>query len=182
MSSSVPCSPTCGCAASESKGLDLATVRARLAASAGGGGKKYWRSLEAVAETPEFQQWLHREYPAGASEWPEGQSRRDFLKLMAASFALAGVTACTRQPQETIVPYVKQPEEMIQGIGLQYATAMAIGGYATGLLVESHEGRPTKVEGNPDHPMSLGAANVFHQASVLELYDPERTKTVLRAR
>ena len=174
---SEPCSPTCGCAPA-SNALDLAAVRARLAAA--GSGKKYWRSLEAVAETPEFQQWLHREYPAGASEWPEGQSRRDFLKLMAASFALAGVTACTRQPQEKILPYVKQPEEMVQGIPLQYATAMTIGGYATGLLVESHEGRPTKVEGNPDHPMSLGAANVFHQASVLELYDPERTRTVLR--
>ena len=172
------CSPTCGCAPA-SNALDLAAVRARLASA--GNGKKYWRSLEAVAETPEFHQWLHREYPAGASEWPDGQSRRDFLKLMAASFALAGVTACTRQPQEKILPYVKQPEEMIQGIPLQYATAMTVGGYATGLLVESHEGRPTKIEGNPDHPMSLGAANVFHQASILELYDPERTRTVLRA-
>ncbi len=179
---SVPCSPACGCAASANArpALDLAAARARLASSAGGG-KKYWRSLEAAAETPEFHEWLHREYPAGSSEWPEGQSRRDFLKLMAASFALAGMTACTRQPQEKILPYVKQPEELVQGIPLQYATAMTIGGYATGLLVESHEGRPTKIEGNPDHPMSLGAANVFHQASVLELYDPERTCTVLRA-
>ncbi len=182
MNPSAPCSPSCGCAASAPArpALDLAAVRAKLAAAAGGG-KKYWRSLEAVAETPEFHEWLHREYPRGASEWPEGQSRRDFLKLMAASFALAGVTACTRQPQEKILPYVKQPEQLIQGIPLQYATAMTIGGYATGLLVESHEGRPTKIEGNPDHPMSLGAANVFHQASILELYDPERTRTVLRA-
>ena len=179
MSASVPCSPSCGCAPA-SNALDLAAVRARLA-SAAGSGKRYWRSLEAVAETPEFHEWLHREYPRGASEWPDGQSRRDFLKLMAASFALAGMTACTRQPQEKILPYVKQPEELVQGIPLQYATAMTIGGYATGLLVESHEGRPTKVEGNPDHPMSLGAANVFHQASVLELYDPERSRTVLRA-
>ena len=182
MNSPAPCSPSCGCAASAPTrpALDLAAVRAKLAATAGDG-RKYWRSLEAVAETPEFNEWLHREYPRGASEWPEGQSRRDFLKLMAASFALAGVTACTRQPQEKILPYVKQPEQLIQGIPLQYATAMTIGGYATGLLVESHEGRPTKIEGNPDHPMSLGAANVFHQASVLELYDPDRTRTVLRA-
>ena len=174
---SAPCSPTCGCAVAP-PALDLAAVRARLTT---GDGRKYWRSLEAVAETPEFHEWLHREYPRGASEWPEGQSRRDFLKLMAASFALAGFTACTRQPQETIHPYVKQPEQLVQGIGLQYATAMTLGGYATGLLVESHEGRPLKVEGNPDHAMSLGAASVFHQASVLELYDPDRTRTVLRA-
>ena len=99
---------------------------------------------------------------------------------MAASFALAGVTACTRQPTEHILPYVKQPEELIPGIPLQYATAMTLGGYATGLLVESHEGRPTKIEGNPDHPMSLGAANVFQQASILELYDPDRSRAVRR--
>ena len=171
----------CHCGASEPcqpPGLDLAALRAKLAAE---GGQKYWRSLEAAAETPEFQQWMQREFPAGASEWTDGQSRRQFLKIMAASIGLAGLAACTRQPQEKILPYVKQPEDLIPGIGQQYATAMTLGGYATGLLVESHEGRPTKIEGNPDHPMSLGAANVFHQASILELYDPDRTRTVLRA-
>ena len=171
----------CHCGASEPcqpPRLDLGALREKLAAE---GGQKYWRSLEAAAETPEFQQWLHREFPAGASEWTDTTSRRQFLKIMAASIGLAGLAACTRQPQEQILPYVKQPEELIPGIGLQYATAMTLGGYATGLLVESHEGRPTKVEGNPDHPMSLGAANVFQQASVLELYDPDRTRTVLRA-
>ena len=173
--------PACHCGASEPcqpPPLDLAALRAKLAAE---GGQSYWRSLEAAAETPEFQRWLHREFPAGASEWTDAQSRRQFLKVMAASVGLAGLAACTRQPQEQILPYVKQPEELIPGIGLQYATAMTLGGYATGLLVESHEGRPTKVEGNPDHPMSLGAANVFQQASVLELYAPDRTRTVLRA-
>ena len=171
----------CHCGASEPcqpPRLDLAGLREKLAAE---GGQKYWRSLEAAAETPEFQNWLHKEFPAGASEWTDPTSRRQFLKIMGASIGLAGLAACTRQPQEQILPYVKQPEELIPGIGLQYATAMTLGGYATGLLVESHEGRPTKVEGNPDHPMSLGAANVFHQASVLELYDPDRTRTVLRA-
>ena len=171
----------CHCGASEPcppPRLDLEALREKLAAE---GGQKYWRSLEAAAETPEFQHWLHREFPAGASEWTDATSRRQFLKIMAASIGLAGLAACTRQPQEQILPYVKQPEELIPGIPLQYATAMTLGGYATGLLVESHEGRPTKVEGNPDHPMSLGAANVFHQASVLELYDPDRTRTVLRA-
>ena len=160
--------------------FDLAALRSKLAAESAGG-RKYWRSLEAAADTPEFQAWLQREYPAGASEWADGPSRRQFLKIMAASIGLAGLAACTRQPQEQILPYVKQPEDLVLGVPLQYATAMTIGGYATGLLVESHEGRPTKIEGNPDHPMSLGAASVFQQAAVLELYDPDRTKTVLRA-
>ncbi len=171
----------CHCGASgpcQPPRLDLAALRARLASESG---PQYWRSLEAAAETPEFQQWLHREYPAGASEWADGPNRREFLKIMAASIGLAGLAACTRQPQEKMLPYVKQPEDLVQGIQMQYATAMTLGGYATGLLVESHEGRPTKIEGNPDHPMSLGAASVFHQASVLELYDPDRTHTVLRA-
>ncbi len=158
--------------------FDLAALRAHLATA---DGPRFWRSLEAVSATPEFNQWLHREFPRGASEWQDAPSRRQFLKLMAASFALAGVTACTRQPVEKILPYVKQPEELIPGIPLQYATAMTLGGYATGLVVESHEGRPTKIEGNADHPMSLGAANVFQQASILELYDPDRSRAVLRA-
>ncbi len=157
---------------------NLGALRARLAAA---DGPQFWRSLEAVSETPEFNQWLHREFPRGASEWTDAPNRRQFLKLMAASFALAGVTACTRQPVEKVLPYVKQPEELIPGIPLVYATAMTLGGYGTGLLVESNEGRPTKVEGNPEHPMSLGAANVFQQASVLELYDPDRSRTVMRA-
>ena len=106
-------------------------------------------------------------------------ARRAFLKLMGASLALAGVTACTRQPAEKIVPYVRQPEEMVPGRPSFFATAMALGGVATGLLVESHEGRPTKVEGNPLHPGSLGATDVFAQAAVLGLYDPDRSQTLL---
>ena len=97
---------------------------------------------------------------------------------MGASLALAGVTACTRQPEEKIVPYVRQPEDTIPGKPLFYASAMAIGGVATGILVETHEGRPTKIEGNPDHPGSLGAADVFGQAAVLDLYDPDRARTI----
>src|SRR5262245_44768807 len=97
---------------------------------------------------------------------------------MGASLALAGVTACTRQPEEKIVPYVQQPEEIVPGRPLFYATAMSLGGVATGLLVESHEGRPTKAEGNPLHPGSLGAADVFGQAAVLGLYDPDRAQTL----
>src|SRR5262249_10889334 len=97
---------------------------------------------------------------------------------MAASFALAGLTACTKQPTEKIVPYVKQPEELVLGEPLFYATAMLLGGFATGLLVKSREGHPIKVEGNPDHPMSLGATTVWHQASILDLYDPDRSQAV----
>jgi MoCo/4Fe-4S cofactor protein with predicted Tat translocation signal len=155
--------------------IDLQAVRARLEQK---GGPQVWRSLEAVAETPEFQEYLHREFPTNASEWLDPVGRRSFLKLMSASMALAGVTACTVQPTELIVPYVRQPEEEIPGKPLFFATAMTLGGVATGLLVESHEGRPTKIEGNPDHPSSFGATDVFAQGSVLTLYDPDRSQAI----
>jgi len=141
-------------------------------------GPEYWRSLEELAGSEEFQEMLHREFPKGASEWVESVSRRGFLKLMGASLALAGMTACTKQPLEPIVPYVKQPEEMVPGRSLFYATAMALSGYAGPLLVESHLGRPTKVEGNAQHPASLGGTDIFSQASILGLYDPDRSQTV----
>jgi len=157
--------------------LDLNTIRDRLQQA---GGPKYWRSLESVAETPEFQEFLHREFPSNASEWNDPVGRRSFLKLMSASMALAGVSACTVQPTELIVPYVRQPEEEIPGTPLFFASAMTLGGVATGVLVESHEGRPTKVEGNPDHPGSLGATDLFAQASVLTLYDPDRSQSIVQ--
>lgn len=141
-------------------------------------GKRYWRSLEELAETEEFQEILHREFPERASEWTDPVGRRRFLKLMGASFALAGLTACTRQPEEYIAPYVRQPEDLVPGRPAFFATAMQLNGFATGLVVESHEGRPTKIEGNKDHPASLGATDVFSQASVLGLYDPDRTQTL----
>jgi molybdopterin-containing oxidoreductase family iron-sulfur binding subunit len=141
--------------------------------------KHQWRNLDELADTPEFRQWLQREFPPLASEWPSEVSRRQFLKLMGASFALAGLNGCTRQPLEEIVPYVKQPEELIPGKPLYFATALTLGGYARGVLVESHEGRPTKIEGNPEHPASLGASDVFMQAEILALYDPDRSKSVM---
>ena len=141
-------------------------------------GKQYWRSLEELADTDEFQELLHREFPQQASEWSDPVGRRKFLKLMSASFALAGLAACTRQPTEYIAPYVRQPEELVPGKPAFFATAMPLDGFATGLVVESHEGRPTKVEGNKDHPASLGATDVFSQASVLGLYDPDRSQTL----
>src|SRR5438105_15229913 len=140
--------------------------------------KAFWRTLDERASDPAFQQRLYREFPSQIEAIADPVERRTFLKLMGASLALAGVTACTRQPAETIVPYVRQPEELIPGRPLFFATAMPLGGVATGLLVESHEGRPTKVEGNPEHPSSLGASDIYAQAAVLGLYDPDRSQTL----
>ena len=158
--------------------VDLSVVRQRLA---GSHGQKYWRSLEEVARTPQFEEFLHREFPENASEWFDEVSRRNFLKLMGASLALAGVTGCTRRPIQKIVPYVKQPEEIVPGKPLYFATAMEHDGFATGLLVESHEGHPTKIEGNSEHPSSLGASSVWDQAAILDLYDPDRSQAVIGA-
>ena len=158
------------------KGVPIdSTLRARLE---GTRGRHYWRSLEAVAETAEFKEFLHREFPQNASEWLDPVGRRGFLKLMGASLALAGVSACTRQPDEAIVPYVRQPEDLVPGKPLFFATAMPFAGSGFGLLVESHEGRPTKIEGNPDHPSSRGATDLFAQAAILGLYDPDRSQTI----
>jgi molybdopterin-containing oxidoreductase family iron-sulfur binding subunit len=154
--------------------LDLAAVRAKLQSKTG---KQYWRSLEELAEDPHFQELLQREFPRQApSEWDEAVDRRDFLKLMAASLAFAGLSGCGLPPRENVVPYVKQPEGMTLGKPLFFATVMPFGADAVGLLVESHEGRPTKIEGNPDHPASLGGTNAFAQASILDLYDPDRAQ------
>ena len=155
---------------------DLESARERLSRSRG---REFWRSLEELSGDPAFQDLLHREFPRHASEWEEGLDRRRFLQLAAASLAFAGLSACTRQPLEAIVPYVKLPEEIVPGRPRFFATAATLGGYATGLLVESHEGRPTKIEGNPDHPASLGATDVFAQALVLGLYDPDRSQLLL---
>ena len=155
--------------------LDLETVRAQIAETQG---PEFWRSLEELAGSEEFREMMHREFPKGASEWLSGVSRRGFLQMMGASMALAGMTACTKQPLEPIVPYVKQPEEIIPGRPLFYATAFTLGGYASPLLVESHMYRPTKIEGNDQHPASLGGTDIFAQASLLEMYDPDRSQTI----
>ena len=173
--------------------VDIGAVRKKLA---GLSGKQYWQGIEALAETDEFMAYLHREFPRQASVWDEayapdegssqgqgpshGMTRRSFFKLLGASLALAGLAGCTNAPARKIVPYVKAPDpNQIPGNALYYATAMTHVGYAMGLLVESHEGRPTKVEGNPDHPASLGSTDTFAQASVLGLYDPARSTSVL---
>ncbi|HEV3205839.1 MAG TPA: TAT-variant-translocated molybdopterin oxidoreductase [Terriglobales bacterium] len=155
--------------------LDLETARAKVA---GTSGPEFWRSLEELAGSPDFQDMLHREFPKGASEWLDSASRRGFLKLMGASLAMAGMTACTKQPLEPIVPYVKQPEEVVPGRPLFFATAFTLGGYASPVLVESHLYRPTKIEGNDRHPASLGGTDIFSQASILGMYDPDRSQTI----
>ncbi len=155
--------------------LDLDAARARLAETKG---PEFWRSLEELAGSPEWQEMMHREFPKGASEWLDAVSRRGFLKLMGASLAMAGMTACTKQPLEPIVPYVRQPEELVPGRPMFYATAFTLGGYAAPLLVESHMYRPTKIEGNDKHPASLGGTDIFAQASILEMYDPDRSQTI----
>jgi MoCo/4Fe-4S cofactor protein with predicted Tat translocation signal len=138
-----------------------------------------WRSLDQLADTPEFREAIEREFPIAAAEWPDTLSRRRFLILMGASLAAAGLAACSRQPIERLVPYVKQPEDLVPGKPLHFASTHVLGGFARGVLVESHEGRPTKIEGNPGHPASLGATDVFMQAAILQLYDPDRSQTVL---
>jgi MoCo/4Fe-4S cofactor protein with predicted Tat translocation signal len=157
------------------KKLNLDDARVRLAETKG---PEFWRSLEELAGSTEWQEMMHREFPKGASEWLDSVSRRGFLKLMGASLAMAGMTACTKQPLEPIVPYVRQPEELVPGRPMFYATAFTLGGYASPLLVESHMYRPTKVEGNDKHPASLGGTDIFAQASILEMYDPDRSQTI----
>ena len=160
--------------------LDLESVRAQIEEVADQkSGPEYWRSLEELAGSPDFQEALHREFPKGASEWVDSVSRRGFLKVMGASMALAGMTGCVKLPLEPIVPYVRQPEDVIPGRPMFYATAMTLGGYASPLLVESHLGRPTKIEGNDQHPASLGGTDIFAQASILGMYDPDRSQSVM---
>ena len=161
--------------------------------------KQYWRSLEELADSPVLEEFVRREFPQEAEEWNDPVERRTFLKLMGASLALAGLSGCVIQPPEKIVPYVKQPEEEVPGKGLYFATAFSLGGIATPVLVRSNEGRPTKIEGNPDHPNNRGinfgfgwgndapspddrpyaATDIFSQASILTLYDPDRSQTPL---
>ena len=156
--------------------IDLIALRQRLTTAHG---PAFWRSLEELAHSEAGQALLAREFPHAVGH--DAVSRRRFLQLMGASLALAGLAGCTRQPEEKIVPYVRAPEEIVPGKPLFFATAMLLGGIATGVLVESHMGRPTKIEGNPQHPASLGATDALTQAAVLSLYDPDRSQAVSQA-
>ena len=155
--------------------LELDAVRQRLAEAKG---PRYWRTLEELAGQPAFGELLEREFPRQASEWVDPVSRRSFLKLAGASMALAGLAGCTRQPLEQILPYVRQPKQLVPGKPIFYATAMPFHGHVLPLVVETHEFRPTKVEGNPQHQASMGATDLFAQASILDLYDPDRSNYV----
>lgn len=141
--------------------------------------KRYWRGLGEFEDSPEFRRFVENEFSEPVRDLePNSKERRRFLQLMGASFALAGATSGCWQ-EDHILPHTRRPDGVIPGVPRYFATAMDLGGFATGLLVKSYDGRPIKVEGNPNHPDSAGACNVFHQASVLELYDPDRSKTVL---
>jgi MoCo/4Fe-4S cofactor protein with predicted Tat translocation signal len=143
-----------------------------------GYGRTYWRTLEEKAHGPDAILNRDREFAPGQLDVPTGFQRRDFLQLMGASLALAGITACTEKPVERILAYTKTPEGIAPGIPLHYATAVARDGIGTGLLVTSWEGRPTKVEGNPSHPGSRGTTGPAEQALLLQLYDPSRARVL----
>lgn len=137
----------------------------------------FWRSLEELADSPQFRAWLEAEFPSAAE--PVGLSRRRWLQLMGASLALAGLGGC-RWKKSEILPFARRPGQRVPGVPEQFATAMELGEGAVGLLVTSYDGRPIKIEGNPLHPQSLGATDAFAQAAVLELYDPDRSQAVIQ--
>ena len=142
-------------------------------------GKKYWRSVDELANTPEFQAAVEREFPGSPHEWGDDVSRRGFLKFMGASVALAGLAGCTKQPDEPIYPYVKQPEDLVLGKPNYFATAHPFVTGAVPLLVKSDQYRPIKIDGNPEHPYNQGASDPFTQGALLDLYDPDRSQHVL---
>lgn len=142
-------------------------------------GRRYWRSLEELADTPQFRELLEREFPPRVAELFQA-SRRRFLKIMGASLGLAGLAGCVRYPAEKLTPYAHRPDNRTPGVPVSYATAWEVGGVAQGLLVTSYDGRPIKVEGNPAHPVNRGAADALAQAAVLEVYDPDRSRGVIK--
>ncbi|MDR3740891.1 MAG: TAT-variant-translocated molybdopterin oxidoreductase [Terracidiphilus sp.] len=155
--------------------MSLEAVRAELKGVAG---KKYWRSIDELANTADFQAAVEREFPSAAQEWVDPVSRRGFLKVMGASMALAGLAGCTKQPDEPIYPYVKAPEDLVLGKPNYFTTAMPFAAGALPLLVKADQYRPIKIDGNPEHPYNKGTSDVFAQGSLLDLYDPDRSKHV----
>jgi molybdopterin-containing oxidoreductase family iron-sulfur binding subunit len=155
--------------------MTLEQVRADLKGTAG---KRFWRSLDELQNTPEFQAAVEKEFPSAAQEWVDPVSRRGFLKIMGASMALAGLAGCAKQPDEPIYPYVKAPEDLILGKPMYFATANPLPTGAVPLLVKSDQLRPIKVDGNPDHAYNHGSSDVFSQGTLLDLYDPDRSQHV----
>ena len=162
--------------------MTLAEVRAKLD---GKTGRRFWKNLDELADTPAFHELMREEFPrqagsmSGTSEWVDSVSRRGFLKVMGASLTLAGLAGCTKQPDEPIFPYVKQPEDLVLGKPMYFATAYPFPTGAIPVLVKSDSFRPIKVDGNPEHPMSKGKSDAFTQATLLDLYDPDRSQHVL---
>jgi molybdopterin-containing oxidoreductase family iron-sulfur binding subunit len=142
--------------------------------------ERQWRSLEEITGVPGLHEALEREGAIPEPESVEGAGRREFLKILGASIALGGYSGCAFQPAEKIVPYVKAPEELVPGKPLFYASTVPLSGYGFGVVVESHEGRPTKIEGNAEHPASLGGTDPFLQAAILSLYDPDRSQVITK--
>jgi len=159
----------------QTKPLTLAEVRAKLN---GTKGKKYWRSLDELAGTEEFQKAVEQEFPAAAQEWVDPVSRRGFMKLMGASMALAGLAGCTKQPDEPIFPYIRQPEDLVLGKPMYFATAHPWPAGAVPTLVKADQFRPIKIDGNPEHSYNQGSSDVYTQGELLALYDPDRSKHV----
>ncbi len=159
---------------------NTATVAANVNGngSAAKTGRAYWRSLDELADTPEFREAVFREFPASATEMLNSADRRQFLKIMGASMALAGIglTGCRRWPERYLAPYAHRPAGHAPGSTDQFATCMELGGVASGLLVTSYDYRPTKIEGNPEHPINRGATDLHSQAAILDLYDPDRSQ------
>jgi len=162
--------------------LTLEEVRAKLD---GKTGRRFWKNLDELAETPAFHELMREEFPrqagtmSGAGEWVDAVSRRGFLKVMGASLTLAGLAGCTKQPDEPIYPYIRQPEDLVLGKPMYFATAYPFPTGAIPVLVKSDSFRPIKVDGNPEHPMSKGKSDTFTQATLLDLYDPDRSQHVL---
>ena len=155
------------------------SLRDRLS---GAGSQQFWRSLDELAETPEFLDYVSHEFPRQSGEWMDPGKPPEFPQIdgRLAGLCRRGTWRLHATADEKIVPYVRQPEDFVPGQPLFFATCTTLGGYATGLLVESHLGRPTKIEGNPEHPASLGATDAFAQASILSLYDPDRSQTIMK--
>jgi MoCo/4Fe-4S cofactor protein with predicted Tat translocation signal len=158
--------------------MTLAEVRAKLD---GKTGRRFWKNLDELADTPAFHELMREEFPrqSGANEWVDAVSRRGFLKVMGASLTLAGLAGCTKQPDEPIFPYIRQPEDLVLGKPMYFATAYPFPTGAIPVLVKSDSFRPIKVDGNPEHPMSKGKSDAFTQGTLLDLYDPDRSQHVL---
>jgi MoCo/4Fe-4S cofactor protein with predicted Tat translocation signal len=156
--------------------MTLAEVQAKLD---GKTGRRFWKNLDELAETPAFHELMAEEFPRQSTEWVDAVSRRGFLKVMGASLALAGLAGCTKQPDEPIYPYIKQPEDLVLGKPMYFATAYPFPTGAIPVLIKSDSFRPIKVDGNPEHPMSKGKSDAFTQATLLDLYDPDRSQHVL---